>query len=155
MAEAPTCSCCGEERDRLVGLHCRDDVQVCPACVGWLRARLGVVDSTPILPVRDMDASIVFYERAGFDVRRYDGGGYSFVTVDYNSVFDLDVTDAPMEPATNYAGCYLIVPAVDEWHDRLASLDLDVTAVEDQPWGMREFTLVDPSGNRVRFGQST
>jgi hypothetical protein len=28
-----------------------------------------------------------------------------------------------------------------------------VTAIADQPWGMREFTLTDPSGNAVRIGR--
>lgn len=122
-----------------------------------MRSQLGVVDSTPILPITDMDASIAFYERAGFEVRRYDGGDYSFVTIDDESVFDLDldVAEGPMDPMTNRAGCYLIVAGVDEWHTRLASLDLDVTMVDDQPWGMREFALTDLNGNRVRFGQST
>ena len=27
-----------------------------------------------------------------------------------------------------------------------------VTAPEDKPWGMREFALVDPSGNLIRVG---
>ena len=29
-----------------------------------------------------------------------------------------------------------------------------VTAVEDKPWGMHEFTLIDPNGNRIRIGTS-
>jgi hypothetical protein len=42
--------------------------------------------------------------------------------------------------------------------DFLAALNLPsegiprLTAPVDQPWGMREFTLVDPSGNLVRVG---
>ena len=28
-----------------------------------------------------------------------------------------------------------------------------ITALEDQPWGMREFALVDPDGNLLRVGQ--
>jgi uncharacterized glyoxalase superfamily protein PhnB len=28
-----------------------------------------------------------------------------------------------------------------------------VTALADEPWGMREFTLTDPSGNHVRIGR--
>jgi hypothetical protein len=25
--------------------------------------------------------------------------------------------------------------------------------IEDKPWGMREFTVVDPAGNAVRVGE--
>lgn len=31
---------------------------------------------------------------------------------------------------------------------------MQVTPIEDTPWGMREFTLTDPSGNNVRVGRS-
>ncbi len=146
------CSCCGEERDRLAGLLCHDDVQVCAVCVGWLRSRLGVVDSTPILPVLDMDASVAFYETAGFDVNRYEGGGYACVGVDDESVFDLDQVDKPFDAATNRTACYLIVGDVDDWQQRFTNLALAVTPVENKPWGMREFSLTDPSGNSLRFG---
>ena len=32
---------------------------------------------------------------------------------------------------------------------------LQVSAIEDMPWGMHEFTLKDPSGNNIRIGRST
>jgi len=37
---------------------------------------------TPTLPAIDMDASVEFYEAAGFEVRVYEGGGFAFVTYD-------------------------------------------------------------------------
>jgi catechol 2,3-dioxygenase-like lactoylglutathione lyase family enzyme len=147
------CSCCGEERDRLVPLLCHDDIKVCPVCIGWLRSRSGMLDVTPILPVLDMPISIRFYEAAGFTVREYEpGGGYAFVTHDDESVFDLAVSEDALDPATNRAGCYVIVPDVDAWHDRLDEARLPVTDPADQPHGMREFVLTDPNGNRLRIG---
>jgi len=138
----------------LAPLQCHDDVQVCQVCVRWFRSKLGVIDSTPILPVTDMDASVAFYVAAGFEVRQYDGG-YAFVSVDDESVFDLDRVDKAVSAATNGAGCYLIVEDVDEWHQRLSDVPLPVTTLEDRPWGMREFSLADPNGNSLRFGQPT
>ena len=41
---------------------------------------------------------------------------------------------------------YLHVDDVDEMARRLGA------AAEDMPWGMREFQLTDPDGNRVRVG---
>ena len=70
-----TCSCCGEEQNRHVALQCHDDIKICPGCIGWLRASAGVIDSTPILPVIDMAASVAFYRASGFEVREYGGGG--------------------------------------------------------------------------------
>jgi hypothetical protein len=143
----------GEERDRLAALiMCHADVQVCPVCVGWLRSRLGIIDSTPILPVLDSVAAVAFYEHAGFDVRRYEGGDYGFVSVDDESVFDLDQVDKLLDATTNRSACYLIVSDVDEWYERFTNLKLDVTPLENKPWEMREFSLTDPSGNSLRFG---
>ena len=127
------CSCCGEERDRVVALQCHEEVKVCPPCIGWLRANAGVVDSTPILPVLDMDAAAAFYERAGFDVHRYDGGDYAFVSHDDESVFDLDVAVPALDRAANRSGCYLIIPDADGWHARLAAAGVPVTALEPKP----------------------
>lgn len=149
------CFCCGVDRDRVVPLQCHDEVKVCKVCIGWLRSQAGIVDTTPILPVADMTASVEFYETAGFDVRRYEGGDYAFVTYDDESVFDLDVAEPSLETAANRAGCYLITEEADQWHQRLAGLGLPVTDLEDKPWGMREFTLTDPNGNYIRVGRST
>jgi hypothetical protein len=44
---------------------------------------------------------------------------------------------------------------VDDWHERLATTALQVSAIEDMPWAMHEFTLTDPSGNNIRSGRST
>jgi uncharacterized glyoxalase superfamily protein PhnB len=105
-----------------------------------------------------MAEAVEFYERAGFGVRIYTddngegGDGFAFVDFDGQSVFDLDA--APnLDPNTNRAGCYLIVTDADSWYSRMSASGLPVTPIADQPWGMREFTLTDPSGNHVRIGR--
>lgn len=118
------------------------------------------VTSTPTLPVMDMGDAVAFYERAGFGVRVYadDGGdpgeGFAFVEYDGQSVFDLEAV-ADLDPAANRAACYLITADADAWHARLSASGLPVTPLADQPWGMREFTLADPSGNHIRIGRSS
>jgi hypothetical protein len=50
------------------------------------------------------------------------------------------------------------VKDADRLHGELTALRLPregiprLTSIEDKPWGMREFVLVDPSGNLVRVG---
>jgi uncharacterized glyoxalase superfamily protein PhnB len=152
------CTCCGRER-RTQALPSRADVELCQECVDWLAGRLGV-SSTPTLPVLDLDEAVRFYEAAGFGVRRYaedpddPGEGFAFVDADGQSVFDLDRI-ATMDPVRNGAGCYLVTGEADEWHERMRAAGLPVTDIEDQPWGMREYTLTDPFGNRVRIGRSS
>jgi predicted enzyme related to lactoylglutathione lyase len=147
------CSCCGEDRDpeSVATLRCASDVGVCRARLGWLLGQAGGVDVTPILPVRDLDEGVRFYESAGFDARAYDGG-FAFVALHDDGAFDLDLVEG-LDPENNAAGCYIVVDRVDEWHAELVAAGLAVTSPEDQPWGMREFTLTDPSGNRVRIGR--
>ena len=41
------------------------------------------------------------------------------------------------------------------WHGRAVGGLLQVSAVEDMPWGTHEFTLTHPSGNTIRIGRST
>ena len=110
-----------------------------------------MIDSTPVLPVRDMEEAVVFYEAAGFDVRVHEGGGYAFVNHDDDSVFDLGREDG-LDVESNRSGCYLIVPSPDEWHARLGSLGYSITPLRNEDYGMREFALTDPSGNHIRFG---
>ena len=137
----------------VTSLLCHDEIKVCRVCVGWLNGRVGMVDSTPTLPVVDMDEAVRFCEAAGLEVNRYDDG-FAFVQLDDQSVFDLDLI-ADMSPAANHAGCYIITADVVDWHARLVTAGLDVSGIEDKPWGMREFTLTDPSGNNIRIGTST
>jgi uncharacterized glyoxalase superfamily protein PhnB len=151
-----SCSCCGEDK-RTVALRSRDDVELCRDCLEWLLGQIGV-SSTPTLPVVDMAEAVAFYESAGFGVRLYRdehhdaGDGFAFVDIDGQSVFDLDAAPE-MEAEANRAGCYLIAADAEEWHARLSAAGVPVTPIEDQPWGMREFTLTDPSGNHVRIGR--
>jgi len=98
-----------------------------------------------------MAVAVDFYEAAGLGVKKYDDG-FAFVGLNDQHVFDVDLKPA-LSPETNGAGCYIVLDDVDGWHDRLVSAGLPVTAVEDMPWGMHEFTLTDPSGNHIRIGQ--
>ena len=133
-------------------LLCHDEISLCRICLGWLMTRAGGVDVTPTLPVRDMNEATRFCEAAGFDVEHY-SDDFAFVHFGDRSVFDLDRV-ADLDPATNHAGCYIITEETDDWHARFVEAGLAVTAIEDMPWNMHEFTVTDPSGNHIRIGRS-
>lgn len=104
----------------------------------------------PILPVRDMAEAESFYRLAGFEVTRYDDG-YGWVRRNGRELFHL-VAAPELEPERNSSACYIHTADVDAWHVGWRDADLPVGDLENQPWGMREFTVFDPSGNRLRVG---
>ena len=63
-----------------------------------------------------------------------------------------------LDPFKNDAGCYLRVTDADRMFEACAVLNLPATGIprvnppRDEPWGMREFNLLDPSGNLLRIG---
>lgn len=134
----------------VAALQCHDEIKICRICIGWLRGRAGGLDVTPTLPVADMAASIEFFERAGFEVRKYDDG-FAFASFNDESVFDLDGFP-DLDPSTNHAGCYIITAETATWHERMVAAGLPVSPLQDEPWGMREFTLRDPDNNNIRIG---
>ena len=105
----------------------------------------------PIFPVRELAEASAFWSRAGLAVERYDDG-YAFVLADGDEIVHLDLQPS-VDPATNPSACYIHVDDVVGWHDRLVDAGLPVTPVRDEPWGMAEFSVRDPSGNLVRVGR--
>jgi catechol 2,3-dioxygenase-like lactoylglutathione lyase family enzyme len=121
-----------------------------------------------IFPVRDLKNSLAFYERLGFRADVYDDG-YGFAR---RERLRLHLRVVPeLDPLTNRSAVYVDAPEADalyaEWLERGLAVVPDVTAeagervgritqaVEAKPWGVREFTIVDPDNNQLRFGQET
>src|SRR5919106_5270626 len=148
------CSCCGAER-ALVALRFRDEFRYARGVSsGWpanwassphRRCR------SPNWRRRRRSTSAQASASASTSTPTADPVASPSWTSAGQSVFDLGVED--IDPARNRAGCYLVVRDVDDWHTRMAAAGLPVTPVADQPWGMREYALTDPSGNRLRIGQ--
>ena len=108
------------------------------------------VVATAILPTLDMDDAVAFYQGLGFHVDRF-SDGYALVTLDGHEHSHLEV-QSDLVVTENRSAIYLNVPDVDEWHRRWSSEGLPVTDIHDEPWGMREFRLVDPWRNTIRVG---
>ena len=115
----------------------------------------------PILPARDLAETRAFYERLGFETVGWWAdtfGGYAIVI---RGAIEMHFFRFPeIVPSESYAQCYWRVDDVDALYRDLSTArraDSGVprlTAPADQPWGMREFALVDPNGTLVRIGQS-
>jgi catechol 2,3-dioxygenase-like lactoylglutathione lyase family enzyme len=116
----------------------------------------------PILPARDLPETRAFYEGLGFRAAGWwprEFGGYAILVRGDLSMHFFAYED--LSPSANYAQCYWRVKDVDALHAECQATDLPSSGaprlepVEDKPWGMREFAIVDPNGNLVRVGQES
>ncbi len=113
----------------------------------------------PTLPSSDINKTIAFYQKLGFQV--ISDADYQDYVLIHRDLFELHFFLSPEhKPAESYAGSYLRVSQVDELFWEFESLNLPTegipriaTQVEDKPWGMREFHIIDPDGNSLRIGQ--
>ncbi|GJG86849.1 hypothetical protein tb265_20300 [Gemmatimonadetes bacterium T265] len=114
----------------------------------------------PALPSRGLDETQAFYGAAGFAlVRRYDAEGYFIVR---RGAVELHFFRADVDPYASYAGCYLRVADLADWRAAFAAALAPsggsaegIPRLKDdgaRPWGLREFHVVDPSGNLLRVG---
>jgi catechol 2,3-dioxygenase-like lactoylglutathione lyase family enzyme len=106
--------------------------------------------AAPILPVRDLNASLSHYARLGFKVRAYEGGGYGFAKRDRSEIHLGFVPDIPPSDAKHSA--YLFVDDADELAQSWLTAGIEVHMPEDTEWGQHEGAVVDPDGNVLRFG---
>jgi hypothetical protein len=147
------CFCCGHDYpdDQLDRLQARPEVAVCGNCLHWLLAQREqeLVRAVPVLAAADQDASSAFWTAAGFDVSPY-SADFALAFRDGVELHLVDVDGSDRDRG----GAYLHVRDVDATHEAWQAAGLPVSPVRDEPWGMREFHVTDPGGNRVRIGRS-
>lgn len=105
----------------------------------------------PIIPVRDLDASVERYRRLGFEVERYSGPTqYAFVnrgpvSMHLHGWRGWDRTGGIV---------YLYVSDADALHAQWSKAGVDGRLGEpfDTDYGLREFEYTDPEGTLHRVG---
>jgi catechol 2,3-dioxygenase-like lactoylglutathione lyase family enzyme len=101
-----------------------------------------------------MDETVGFYERLGFGVvNLYRDFGPAYLIVRRDDV-ELHFVHTPeVDPRGTNGACYLRLVDAQAVYDEWSPLELpEVHPPRDTPWGMREFFVVDPSGNLLRIG---
>jgi catechol 2,3-dioxygenase-like lactoylglutathione lyase family enzyme len=108
----------------------------------------------PMLPVRSMPASVEFYEKLGFSVeRRNDEWGWAMLRFDdCRLMVDQSIRG---HLAINQSVVYLYPESISEYHRQVRENGLEVPDLEVTFYGLTEFRLDDPDGNRLWIGQET
>ena len=115
----------------------------------------------PILPSRDLEATLTFYERLGFANRGAPPREWDYLIIGRGDLW-LHFTPAPdVDPLSTAAACYCYVEDAQALYDEWAPLVTPVPATGTRiiapgtmPYGMREFAVVDLDGNLVRLGSA-
>lgn len=118
---------------------------------------LDSIEIKAFVPARDYALSRRFYAAIGFE-EKSEGGGVAYFAHGPNSFL---LQDFCPPGHAEHVMLHLLVSDVEAWHRALNSLDLPgrfgarLDAPADRPWGMRDFTLTDPSGVLWRIAQNT
>lgn len=109
----------------------------------------------PMLPVASMPASVEFYRKLGFAVeKRNDGWRWAMLVCgDCRLMVDESIHLHPGIPRTSVL--YLYPEDIVRFHAQLRANGIDVPELETSFYGMREFRMEDPDGNRLWIGQDT
>lgn len=108
----------------------------------------------PMLPVRNMPASVEFYRKLGFSVeRRNDDWRWAMLCFDEcRLMVDQSINvdrDAPRQSVI-----YLYPEDIVEYHRQVRENGVTVPDLDVTFYGLTEFRLDDPDGNRLWVGQN-
>ncbi|HEV7671131.1 MAG TPA: VOC family protein [Thermoanaerobaculia bacterium] len=109
----------------------------------------------PMLPVRNMPASVEFYRKLGFGVeQRNDSWRWAKLCFDdCRLMLDESINGHPGIPRTSVL--YLYPDDIREYHKQVRRSGLDIPDLDTTFYGMTEFRIEDPDGNRLWIGQDT
>ncbi|OGB16675.1 MAG: bleomycin resistance protein [Burkholderiales bacterium RIFCSPLOWO2_12_67_14] len=112
----------------------------------------------PTLPCRSVSATVAFYRRLGFEGGAHESNS-EYAILRRGAVELHFFTHKELVPTESSAGCYIRVLDVESIYRSVLSSQLPRSGIprmdvlEDKPWGLREFAVVDPDGNLLRIGQ--
>ena len=108
----------------------------------------------PMVPVKSMPDSVKFYQALGFTVeRQQDDWGWAMLRFDdCRLMVDESISHSEVPPR---AVIYLYPDDIVGYHRHLRSSGMQVPDLSVTFYGMTEFRIQDPDGNRLWVGQLT
>ncbi|MEA9579499.1 VOC family protein [Xanthomonas nasturtii] len=115
---------------------------------------LETIEIKAFVPAREISQSIAFYNALGFKVTM-ESDDLAYVQHG-NTAFLLSEFYNP-EHAENFV-MHLLVTNADDWYQNVESsgvvkdFSVRLSPPDNRPWGIRDFTLIDPTGVLWRIG---
>ena len=112
------------------------------------------------MPSRDLDETRTFFQRLGFTAWFGPHSAWPYEILSRGNLVLHFFLDQKLDISKNYSGCYWRVVDADRLHGEFMGHSLPATGIprmtvpRNENWGMREFAIVDPSGNLMRIGHS-
>jgi catechol 2,3-dioxygenase-like lactoylglutathione lyase family enzyme len=101
--------------------------------------------------VRDMRASVSFYQKLGFSVT-YGSADAEFTTLRCGNAF-INLTATPQYERIWWGRVILRVESADRQYERLVAAGLRPDEPKDADWGERYFHISDPDGHELSFAE--
>ena len=107
----------------------------------------------PMLPVRSMPESVAFYQKLGFSIeQRNDDWRWAMLRFDECRLM-LDESISAHPGMAHSSVLYLYPDDISGFHEQVRRNGLSVPGLEVTFYGMTEFRIEDPDGNRLWIGQ--
>ena len=107
-----------------------------------------LLSAQPALPVADVERAFAFYAALGF--RKHYQNQDLHLLVERDGV----ILHLATQIVEGTGGCQILVEGVDALHEKaVASGATMLHDLQDEPWGTRDFTVLDPDGNAVTFAE--
>ena len=107
----------------------------------------------PMLPVKSLAVSIEFYQKLGFNVeKKEDHWNWAMLVFgDCRLMIDQSINQHPNSPRDTVL--YLYPDNITEYHQQVRKNGLAISDLDETFYGMTEFRVDDPDGNRLWIGQ--
>ncbi len=114
-----------------------------------------LTEINPKLPMRNKNATRDYYiKQLGFqEIGDYEG--YLMVKKDKIEIHFFEFKE--LDPKENYGQVYIRTNNIESLYNALLANKIEIHpngALKTQPWGQKEFALLDPDTNLLTFGQS-
>lgn len=114
------------------------------------------ISVSPFLATEDVPSALAFYQDTlGFALAWEWGSPVEMAAVCRDAV-EITLTSRPDARPPGISRLYVAITGIDQYYAGLQQAGVHIVVpLGDRPYGMRDFSIADPFGNELCFGQPT